>query len=309
MTYVINLGVPPLLFTQVLYGRALYTSSILIGIWWLSVIVLLMAAYSLLYIMIRWDEAGRTAGWVGIGALLVVLSIGMIYSTNMSLMLRPDQWLAMYRSNPMGRAFHTGDPTVMPRWLFVMVGSVGVSGIALLLVSFEKRVGDEIRRLFVRWGGRLVATFTAVQVVLGVWAFRAQPELVRSDFSAELLYRACSVGWLVAAALLIGLGAAVSLRKSLSFGLVAALLLVSFCSESLFVLARHGIRLVALLRNGYDVWASDVNTNWSTVIVFLICFVVALGMVAWLASVVARATPREEPITSADKSVQEKSST
>ena len=28
MTYVINLGVPPLLFAQVLYGRALYTSSI-----------------------------------------------------------------------------------------------------------------------------------------------------------------------------------------------------------------------------------------------------------------------------------------
>jgi len=32
MTYVINLGVPPLLFSQVLYGRALYTSSVLIGL-------------------------------------------------------------------------------------------------------------------------------------------------------------------------------------------------------------------------------------------------------------------------------------
>ena len=31
MTFVINLGVPPLLFAQVLYGRALYTSSVLIG--------------------------------------------------------------------------------------------------------------------------------------------------------------------------------------------------------------------------------------------------------------------------------------
>ncbi len=28
MTYVINLGVPPLLFAQVLYGRAIYTSSV-----------------------------------------------------------------------------------------------------------------------------------------------------------------------------------------------------------------------------------------------------------------------------------------
>ena len=37
MTYVINFGVPPLLFAQVLYGRALYTSSVLLGFYWFSV--------------------------------------------------------------------------------------------------------------------------------------------------------------------------------------------------------------------------------------------------------------------------------
>ena len=36
MTYVINLGVPPLLFAQVLYGRALYTSSVLIAVYWIA---------------------------------------------------------------------------------------------------------------------------------------------------------------------------------------------------------------------------------------------------------------------------------
>ena len=49
MTYVINLGVPPLLFAQVLYGPALYTSSVLIGAWWISIIVLLTLGYWLLY--------------------------------------------------------------------------------------------------------------------------------------------------------------------------------------------------------------------------------------------------------------------
>ncbi len=49
MTYVINLGVPPLLFTQVLYGQALYTSSVLIGVWLISVIAILMLAYWLPY--------------------------------------------------------------------------------------------------------------------------------------------------------------------------------------------------------------------------------------------------------------------
>jgi predicted permease len=49
MTFVINLAVPPLLFAQVLYGRALYTSSVLIGLYWISIIGLLMLAYWLLY--------------------------------------------------------------------------------------------------------------------------------------------------------------------------------------------------------------------------------------------------------------------
>src|SRR5580704_119208 len=44
MAFVINLGIPPLLFAQVLYGRALYTSSVLIGIYWISVIGLLMGS-------------------------------------------------------------------------------------------------------------------------------------------------------------------------------------------------------------------------------------------------------------------------
>jgi hypothetical protein len=45
MTFVINLAVPPLLFIQVLYGRALYTSSVLIGLYWISIIGLLMLTY------------------------------------------------------------------------------------------------------------------------------------------------------------------------------------------------------------------------------------------------------------------------
>jgi len=68
MTYVINLGVPPLLFAQVLYGRALYTSSVLIGIYWISIIGLLMATYWLLYRFSARLEAGRSAWWVGLSA-------------------------------------------------------------------------------------------------------------------------------------------------------------------------------------------------------------------------------------------------
>ncbi len=56
MTYVINLGVPPLLFAQVLYGRALYTSSVLIGVYWISIVAVLMLTYWL----VRNGPTGRT---------------------------------------------------------------------------------------------------------------------------------------------------------------------------------------------------------------------------------------------------------
>src|SRR3984885_10804625 len=49
ITYVINLAVPPLLFAQVLYGRAIYTSSVMIGLRWIAVIPALILAYWLLY--------------------------------------------------------------------------------------------------------------------------------------------------------------------------------------------------------------------------------------------------------------------
>ena len=71
MTFVINLGVPPLLFAQVLYGRALYTSSILIGIYWISIILILMLVYRMLYRFTQRLEEGKVAWPVGLVAWLL----------------------------------------------------------------------------------------------------------------------------------------------------------------------------------------------------------------------------------------------
>jgi hypothetical protein len=252
--------------------------------------------YSLLYVMVRWGETGRAAGWVGLTALIVALGIAMIYSTNMSLMLRSDLWIAMYRANPTGTSLHNGDPAVLPRWLFMMLGSLGVSGVGLLLLALKKDLPYDVRAFLHRWGGRTVAVFTAVQIGLAIWAFRAQPEDLRAAFSDMLVYRTCGVAWFVTAAVLIGLGATVSVRRASSAsGLTAILASVSFLNVTTFVLLRDGIRYVAFAQAGFDVWASDVNTNWSTVIVFLICFVVALGVLGWLVSVMARVKPAPEP--------------
>src|SRR5271157_3531446 len=86
MTYVINLAVPPLLFAQVLYGRALYTSSVLIGAWWIGVIGLLMATYWLLYRFAARVENERTAWWVGLLAWALAGTVARVLTSNMTLM-------------------------------------------------------------------------------------------------------------------------------------------------------------------------------------------------------------------------------
>src|ERR1700690_3377508 len=76
MTFVINLGVPPLLFAQVLYGRALYTSSVLIGLYWIAIVPTLMLIYWLLYQFSSRLEAGKSAWWLGLIAWLLAGSGG-----------------------------------------------------------------------------------------------------------------------------------------------------------------------------------------------------------------------------------------
>src|SRR5262245_47097749 len=49
VTFAITFGVAPLLFVQLLYGEAIYTSTILIGVPWISFIFVLMTGYFLLY--------------------------------------------------------------------------------------------------------------------------------------------------------------------------------------------------------------------------------------------------------------------
>ena len=131
MTYVINLGVPPLLFAQVLYGRALYTSSVLIGVYWIAVVFLLMACYWLLYRFAAGAEAGERPGGWGWLAWLLAGAIAKIYSTNMTLMLRPEVWHAdVCRHRPSALTCPPHDPTLMPRWLFMLAGGLAwrVSG-------------------------------------------------------------------------------------------------------------------------------------------------------------------------------------
>jgi len=296
MTFVINLGVPPLLFAQVLYGRALYTSSVLIGFYWIAVIFLLMACYYILYRFAAGTEAGRAVWWQGLLAWLLAAVIAKIYSTNMTLMLRPEVWGEMYARTARGTHLPPGDPTLLPRWLFMLSGGLWVAGVWMIWVAGRRVFEMPVRSYLGAVGGRLALVMLVVQGAAAWWVQRAQPESVRQALAAHALYHYAGLVWMGAAALTLGFAAWAALARPTSRGagwVGGVLLLVTILGMTLY---RDGIRDLTLLGKGFDVWQRTVVTNWSVVILFLVLFVGGLGAAGWLISVMMRARPIQEKV-------------
>ena len=162
-SYLVTLGIPPLLFVQVLYGQLFYTSSVLIGGFWILVIPLLITAYGLLYAHKFTSEARAGLKTLGVAvALLAMLSIGFIYVNNLTLMLTPGKWLAKYSAHPGGMTLNLDEPTHGPRYLFFILPAFAVAGLALMLRG----------AYLVRWGhaeeGQRSKRLGFTSVVVGV---------------------------------------------------------------------------------------------------------------------------------------------
>ncbi|MEF2231738.1 MAG: hypothetical protein V3571_12475 [Pseudodesulfovibrio sp.] len=201
----VNFGVAPLLFLQVLYGQFFYTSSILAAVWWLGVVALLIAAYYLLYIF---QHGARTGGGGGplFLAVALILCIGLIMSSVVSLMVRPGSWGSGVGGSS-GTFFNLSDPTFAPRYLHFLFASMAVGGLALALYGrfTARHTSAELQAL----GMKIFFVFTAVQMVVGLWWLAAldRPVLLRflgnSPLATVTLLAAvgCAVGALLAGAM------------------------------------------------------------------------------------------------------------
>jgi hypothetical protein len=295
MTFVINLAVPPLLFAQVLYGRALYTSSVLIGAYWISVIGLVSLTYWLLYRFSARLEAGKSAWWVGLSAWLLAGSVARLLSTNMTLMLRPEVWQQMYSASAIGAFLPPHDPTLEPRWLLMMAGGLFVGGLWLVYLAGRATFTAEEKSYLAGLGGKVAAGFGVLYLAAGVWAASVQPDAVKAGLAGNSVYPfykffgMAGYGWIVLAAVAVLLGAYAGFAKITANWLGWAAAVVVLLIEVMLTVYRDGVRDVTLLSKGYDVWDRAVATNWWVVGLFLILFVAGLGVVGWLISVVARA--------------------
>lgn len=173
MAFAINFGVAALLFMQVLYGHLFYTSSILMGTWWLATLALVLMAYGTAYWLDFKFHALAGARAVLMAVIVVcLLLVGFVFVNNLTLMVDPASW-PRYFDTPGGTLWHWEDPTLIPRYLHFVNASVAVGG--LLLAVLNRSKGPDGAATGLTW----FTAATAVQLIIGGWFFMALPPSIR----------------------------------------------------------------------------------------------------------------------------------
>lgn len=138
ISFAITQGIVPLLFLQLIYGPAFYTSSIIMAVPWLGLLGVILISYYIAYIVVyrvlKGEYNDKTA--FRAAGLLLVMSIGFslvgyMFSSNMTLMLHPEKWLAMYESSSKGMNLNASEVSLIPRYLHMFVASFAVAGMTL----------------------------------------------------------------------------------------------------------------------------------------------------------------------------------
>lgn len=270
----VNLGVPPLLFLQVLHGQFLYTSAVLMAVWWLALVGLVMVGYGLLYGHgLGFERLGsRRALILGL-AVTLLLAASFILSNVMTMMLRPEAWLA-YFDNPHGTLLNLSDPALAPRWLHFIVASMAVGGLFVALANRGRaRRGEQGAAERVALGLRWFTRASLAQVVVGLWFLLSLPDNVMLLF----LGRGAPHTALLAAGLL---AAGVALHHGFKGrpGRTAAWAVATVAS---MVGVREMVKF-AYLKPYFSPESLAVTGQYTPLVFFLACFAAGLLAVAWM---------------------------
>lgn len=189
IAFTVNLGVAPLLFIQVLYGQFIYTSSVLMGVYWLSIVLMLLLAYYSAYLFeFRFDPpASRGTVFIAVSVTLLLV-VGFFFSNNMTLMLTPETWLR-YFDRPGGTLLNLSEPSLIPRYLHVVLSALAVGGLflAILWHMKERRSGTSCRKQ-IKQSLSWFSHATLFQFIVGTWFLLSLPKDLSDLFMGGLSY-------------------------------------------------------------------------------------------------------------------------
>jgi len=154
----INAGIVPLLFIQVLFPNFFYTSTILQAWFWFFIVALvLIAYYGIYYFIFNYEKPERKifaygAGWL---SSIILLFVGLIFSSEMKLMVSPDSWSTYSSFGPggtlKGTALALSIQAILRYFMVFGLSTVSLSSYLLFdnyFLKKENQIRDEIKKLF-----------------------------------------------------------------------------------------------------------------------------------------------------------------
>lgn len=279
----INFGVAPLLFLQVAYGQFIYVSTVLMAVYWVSIVLITIVAYYLAYLYdLKYQHWDAARPWLsGIAAFLFAV-VGYFFTNSLVLMINPVQWPS-YFQHPWGMLLPSLDPSLLPRYLHFLASSLAIGGLAVALWGwYRRRRGEADGQALLVQGTNWYGVFTVLNFVVGAWYLAALPEPVLGAVVASRL--ALLLLMLAVVCALASVPAALGRHAPLAAGCALAAVV-------LMVLLRHLVRS-AYLSPYLQTEHIPVQTQYSPVLLFVAVAVLGVALVVYLLKV-ARAAGKE----------------
>ena len=279
MAATITLGVAPLLFLQVIYGRYFYAASIISAWNWFLIVPVLIAVYYLLYLasLGRKLTDGHRVG------LLALAAAGMIYVSFTFTMIsdlaaKPYLWTAVFASSPAGWHLNPCWPETIFRWAHSITGGVAVAGIIIQLYAVlhrQVRLNPEL----IRFGGRiyLIALIKATVFAI-IYLLTLDGDVLRRFLSSPGLHT------LAAGIAVNGVIAFLIFRSTRSAkpqGPILSSAALTLLGVFLMVISRHYLRLVHLAKD-LDPATLVTRSQWGPFFLFMVTFLIGISVTVWM---------------------------
>ena len=263
MAATVTLGVAPLLFVQLTYYQQVYSASIVSGWLWLMIIVAAIIGYYFLYAGSFSKSGGSRPGVYLTLALVCFAYISFIYTSVFSLAERPDLTRALYAGSQNGVVLNPDVGHYLFRWLHMVLGAVTVGAFFIGVLGRDDEQTYRTARGYFLYG------MIAAMIVGLVYLFTMGEYILPLMRSAAI--------WVLTLAIILSLGALHFFFKK-RFLLSGVILFVSLLG---MVLSRHLVRQLYLDPH-FNPAELAVRTQWSILIVFLVCFIIAVGAVWYM---------------------------
>ena len=287
IAFTVNLGVAPLLFIQVLYGQFIYTSSLLMAVYWLSITGILIIAYYSAYLhQYTFDDAGSVRAVFMAVTVVNLLVIGFFFSNNMTMMLSPGKWVR-YFTSPGGTLLNLNDPSLIPRYLHFVLSAVAVGGLFMALVWEHKATGDHTaNRARIKHSLNWFLVATLLQFAIGTWWLMALPKHVTSLF----------MGGSALATTLFALGF-IGTILAVIFGYLARVRLcagATLATILCMVLMRDILR-TAMLKPYFNLSMLEIEPQYGSLVLFLVFLGIGVAAILYMFKLAFKSTPEVGP--------------